>query len=591
MINCRGRAGRRLRGVVAAMALTAGALLAGAGTASAHVVLASTDPTRESVLPSRPARVTLSFGESVQLPAGGLRVFDPHGVQVEDGPADHPGGHANTVSIGLRPGAVPGSYTVAWRAISADTHPVSGAFTFSVGRPSVTPAATAAPPGGSFTVGVLHGLVRALAYAAFAALVGAAALLLWCWPAGATHSVPPRVAHGGLAMLVLATVGTLLLQSPYGAGTGLGDVLDPGSVATTLQLPLGAALVARLLLLAFGAVYLGQLLRRLPTAGPGTRAGLRLGGAGIAVGIAATWSAAGHAAVGPQPEIAFPVDVAHLVAMGVWLGGLLVLTIAPRAQSGRPDEEELADAVTRFSPIAFGCVLVLVATGTYQSWRQLGSWSELLGTDYGRVLLLKLTAVAAVLAVAALSRRAVHATRTQSATGVGATAHAALVPRPAMSVGAHRRIGRTVLMETAIALVVLVLTTILVNTEPGRMAHAAPAAAPQPPRQASMPYDTGGAGGAGTLDVRIAPRRTGPDTVDITVRDANGAPRDPLDLDTELTLPQRRLGPLRLAVSREGPGLYRADGHIPLPGAWQLALTVRTSDIDETTVRLPVTVD
>jgi methionine-rich copper-binding protein CopC len=89
-----------------------------------------------------PTQVSLTFGEPVQLPPGGLRVFDPDGVQVDDGHTSHPSGRGDVVQIGVRPEAEQGSYTVAWRVISTDTHPVSGAFTFSVGHPSATPAAT-----------------------------------------------------------------------------------------------------------------------------------------------------------------------------------------------------------------------------------------------------------------------------------------------------------------------------------------------------------------------------------------------------------------------------------------------------------------
>ncbi|HEX4246622.1 MAG TPA: copper resistance protein CopC [Pseudonocardia sp.] len=561
------------RRVAVGLLLTAAGLLAGAGTASAHAVLLSTDPARDTVLPARPAQVRLTFGESVQLPPNALRVFDPDGVEVDDGHPEHPGVGDSTVGIGLRPGTAQGSYTVAWRVISADTHPVSGAFTFSVGHPSATNAATEAPAGGSATVGVLYAIVRALAYGSFAALFGTVAFLLWCWPAGAAATLAPRIAATGWATLLLSSIATLLLQGPYGDGTGLADIVEPGAVATTLSLPLGGALIARLLLLTATAVYLGQLRHRLPSAGAAARRWLRIVGGTLALGTASTWSISGHAAVGLQPGIAFPADLAHLLAMATWLGGLGVLAAAlRRTPTGATEHRELAAAVTRFSPIALGCVGVLVATGTYQSWRQVGSWTALAGTDYGRILLLKIVAVAAVLAVALVSRRAVHRMRARDVPG----------PDP--------RLRRTVLAEAAIATVVIALTAILVNAEPGRTAQAAAEAAAQGPVQATLAYDTGGPGGQGTLDIRIDPARTGPNSIEVTVRGATGPARDVAELGVELSLPQRHLGPLALPVTHQGTGSYQAAGQIPFPGQWDLALTVRTSNIDETTVRVPLTV-
>jgi len=591
---------RWLRRVAVGALLTAAGLWVGAGVASAHAVLISTDPARDSVLPTLPTQISLTFGESVVLPPNALRVFDPDGVEVDDAQPTHPGGGGATVGIGVRPGAAQGSYTVAWRVVSADTHPVSGAFTFSVGHPSATSAASTAPVGGSAVVGVLYAVVRALAYAGFAVMVGAAALLLCCWPAGARRHTTPRVAATGWATLLLATVATLLLQGPYGDGTGLADVFEPGAVATTLQLPLGGALAARLLLLAATAVYLGQLTRRLPTAAPLARRVLAVAGAALGAGIAATWSVSGHAVVGPQPQIAFPADVAHLLAMAIWLGGLAALALALRRAPTDPDERgELAGAVTRFSPIAFSCVTALVGTGIYQSWRQLGTWSAFLDTDYGRLLGVKILAVGALLAVAALSHRAVHRMRQHAAdrppvpaTAVGSTHPVSTPdpPAPTDTLAPDPVLRRTVLIEALIAAAVLALTAILVNAEPGRTAEAAETAAAAGPVQVQLSFDTGGPNGTGTLDIRLDPARTGLNTLEVTVRTPNGTTRDIPELDAELTLPERHLGPLAVAVSQQGQGRYQGTGQIPLAGGWQLTLTVRTSDIDETTVRLPLTV-
>ena len=57
-----------------------------------------------------------------------MRVFDPDGIEVDDQRARLTSADGRTVGVGLLPGAARGTYTVAWRVISADTHPVSGAF-------------------------------------------------------------------------------------------------------------------------------------------------------------------------------------------------------------------------------------------------------------------------------------------------------------------------------------------------------------------------------------------------------------------------------------------------------------------------------
>ncbi|MGH3930333.1 MAG: hypothetical protein ACRDTF_10195, partial [Pseudonocardiaceae bacterium] len=73
-----------------------------------------------------------------------------------------------------------------------------------------------------------------------------------------------RLALGGWGGLLAATLATLLLQGPYGYGLGLGAALSSGMIASTLDLPLGAALAGRVLLLGVIVVYLGELVGRLP---------------------------------------------------------------------------------------------------------------------------------------------------------------------------------------------------------------------------------------------------------------------------------------------------------------------------------------
>jgi copper transport protein len=568
------------RRVFVTLLFAAAAMVAGAGRASAHAVLVAADPAPNSVLPTLPGQLRLTFAESVELPAHALRVFDPDGLEVDDGTPNHPGGSGATVGIGIRPSSKQGSYAVAWRVVSSDTHPVSGAFTFSVGHPSPT-AAAVAPSSGSAVVGMLYGITRTLAYGSYAALVGGGAFLLVCWPSGCRRSVGPGVVVAGWAALGVTTVATLLLQGPYGDGTALGHVFDAGAVATSLRLPLGSALVARLLLLVGTAVYLGQLMARLPSASTRIRRAFTAVGLVLAVGLAGTWSISGHAAVGPQPAVAVAVDLAHLLAMAVWLGGLAVLALALHRLPANPDERrEVTRAAGRFSRIAAGCVIVLVGTGAYQTWRQLGSPTAFLATDYGRVLLIKLGAVGALLAVAGASRHAVRLALSEPELATPGR-HAPL-----------RRLRRTALIETGIAALVLALTAILVNAEPGRTAQAAAseAAAAADAVSTRLLYDAGGPSGTGILAIHLAPARTGPTSLDITVHGPTGAPLDLAELVIELSQPERHFGPLRISLRREGPGQYHGSGQIPFAGTWQLAASVRTSDIDQVTVRMSVNI-
>ncbi|MFI0895235.1 copper resistance protein CopC [Streptomyces sp. NPDC020983] len=706
------RHGRRLtpRRAAAAVLATLGALVAillGTATpASAHAALLRTDPADGSVVQTAPQRVVLTFSEGVLLSADSLRVLDPQGANVAVGTPAHADGEDSgaTATVALRAGLGNGTYTVAWKAVSQDSHPVAGAFTFSVGAPSKTTvdlAAQAAVGGGA--AGTLYGVARYVAYGGFALLVGGCVFLSVCWPQGARLRPMKRLAAGGWVALVAATIALIMLRGPYANGTGLGDAFDLDVIRTQLETRPGAALVSRLLLLAAAAVFLAVLFgsfteREDPEERADLAWGLGIGGSVVAVGIAATWAMAEHASVGIQRKVAMPVDVVHLVSMAVWLGGLITLLTALGVPSAAATLERAA--VRRFSTVALTAITALVGTGTYQAWRQIGTWRAFTDTSYGRLLLIKIGLVCCLVATAWFSRRwtqslgeavpaaaasgragtagrvarqkargearrtprqAVVATAggpeaaagpegpqepgqgAQDGTDTAAGGAAGRADGPGDSSGAdtgrddavERAAGgdprraaqlrrqqavraaarerkvrdadparvalrRTVLIEAGIAVVLLTVTTILTGSQPGRAAEeqkrlakapAAPGAsapAATAPQQVSLsiPFDTGGAGGKGTASLTLAPPRAGRDAeVHMELTDPAGKPIKAPEVRLAFTLPAQHLGPLPAKVRAFTAGHWIATGvRLPLAGTWQLALTVRTSDIDEVTV-------
>jgi copper transport protein len=148
---------------------------------------------------------------------------------------------------------------------------------------------------------------------------------------------------------------------------------------------------------------------------------------------------------------------------------------------------------------------------------------------------------------------------------------------------ALRQLRRSTGLEVAIATGVLAITAMLVNAQPARSAYAAPLST-------TAAFDTGGPDGKGSVQVFISPARPGTDTVHLEAASLSGTPRAVAQLTASLSLPDRQLGPLPVTLTADGSGHYLGTATIPLPGAWKLAVTVRTDAIDETTVTIPVTI-
>ncbi|MYR88037.1 hypothetical protein GTY41_24705, partial [Streptomyces sp. SID685] len=383
-----------------------GALLAGAAPASAHAALTGSDPAQGVVVQQPPARVSLTFSEKVAMNGNSLRVLDPKGKPVQTGAPDNVRG--TTYSVRLKGGLGKGTYTVTYEVVSADSHPVAGAYTFSIGAPSRTVVSGSGPTVGGGVVGGLYQVGRYVSYAGYIVLVGGAAFVLLCWRRGAGVRALQRLVVGGWLALTAATLWLLLLRGSYTTTGKVADVFDLGLLGQVLETKPGAALVSRLLLLAAAALFIAVLFGTYQRREEGAEKrdltfGIGIGGLVVAAGLATSWAMSEHASVGLQPGIAMPVDVVHLLAVAAWLGGLTALLVALyRAPAGTPVE---AAAVRRFSRLAFGSVVALVATGVYQSWRQLGSWSAFTDTRYGQLLLAKIALVAVMVGLASVSRR------------------------------------------------------------------------------------------------------------------------------------------------------------------------------------------
>ncbi|MFE5485009.1 copper resistance CopC/CopD family protein [Streptomyces sp. NPDC056527] len=675
-----------------------GTLLAGAAPASAHAALTGSDPQDGAVVATAPKDVNLTFSEQVAMSTDSIRVLDPAGKRVDTGEIrDLCSGSIVKYGVGLRSGLPEGTYTVAWQTVSADSHPIAGAFTFSVGAPSQTSVALPDRQAGGGLVGTLYGIARYVSYGGFVVLVGGGAFVLACWPRGAGVRPVQRLVVRGWLTLAAATVVMLLLRNPYTGSGELADAFDLGGLKSVLETKTGAALISRLMLLGAAALFVAVLFgaytkRTDEKEKKDLTFGLAIGGSVVAAGIAGTWALAEHASTGLQPGIAMPVDILHLLAVAAWLGGLTALLVALYRA---PDIERAA--VERFSRVAFGSVVVLAATGIYQSWRQVGSWSALTGTSYGQLLLVKVGLVAVLVGIAWISRRWVQrlgapvkadadedaakeiteaeadaevdadeeteagegtetggagALGTAGATGetgavatagaagaagegsetggagavatagdVGDTSdgssevaaqeaavdpeRAAQLARQRAAVATARKkrdrdadpersgLRRSVLTETVVAVVLLAVTTVLTSTEPGRteeeagrsQAASGSTAVPERPVDIRLPFDTGGVDGKGTVRLSLDPGRTGANALHIYIDRPNGRPLDVPEIKVAFTLKEKNVGPLPVAPDRIQTGHWSASGvQIPMAGEWQIQVTVRTSDIDQTTI-------
>lgn len=536
------RTGRR---VVAALILAVVALFSlPSRPASAHAVLVGSSPAENEVVESTPAEIVLQFSEPVELLENSLVVLDASGAAIDAGPVDQSRG-SDTIVLHVE-AELDGSVVVSWRAVSIDSHVISGAYTFAVGaRTDVDPELI--PAGRSIDTAWPDrwlGLGRWATYLGVAGVVGGIGVLAWLAPTVLAERRTLRLLRSAALLGAAGTAAMLAAQSSLIAD----GPFDTGAWGEVIDLTSGRWWLARLV--AFGATLVG--LAVVP--GRATRAWFALAGF-AAVTLVPTTVAGGHALTGDHVAVALVSTTIHVAAMALWVGGLALLgmTIARR---------DLPAVFTRFSPLGLACAGVLVLTGVVNSWRQLGSTGDLFDTSFGRWLVIKLVVVVLVLGAAAFNRLSLRG----AADDVSVTA---------------LRLRRGVRLESIGMVVVLAATAGLSNATP-------PDSVPSTPQPVSVTATRDDA----RARIDVIPARTGGTTLNVMIYAVDTDLTAADEITVEASLPSEELGPITLEVDTVGPNQLTTDGaDFPAAGDWTVEITARFGEFDQTVFTAPVTID
>ncbi|HLQ31728.1 MAG TPA: copper resistance protein CopC [Chloroflexota bacterium] len=348
--------------------------------------VATNDPRCQTgvVLDQAPGSVRITFSEPVQLAGRGIRVLSPSGKPVQQGKALVEGEQA-TVHVQADG---QGTYIVDWQVLSADTHPARGRFAFSVGQPSALAGTGVSDVGQVAPLGLaLQTLARWLHFAGYALAFGTlgVALLTRSFAGGAQW----RLTNAGVVLLLLAEPLALVGQT---ASLGVDQALDGDALTDALASPFGRLLAFRLAAALLLWVASGSL-----QGGPDDVRPNRKLSVGIAVGLGATLAAIdglGQHAASFQPQgLGLAVHGLHLMAMAVWLGGVVLFAVERERRSG-------------IGKIVGVALAVVAVTGLAMALVHIRQPDDVIATVYGQVLAGKqvLLLAAAVLGWLALRR-------------------------------------------------------------------------------------------------------------------------------------------------------------------------------------------
>ena len=525
--------------VLAAVTLCLGVLIFGTSPASAHAILTRVSPEPDAVLEESPEEISLSFTETISIPAQGIRLFDPSGSEVS-GITAVARGSTMTAKVPLL--TTDGSYTVAWKAVSADGHAISGAYLFHLRVATLTQPVAGAESGVALWPSLLRVLGTVLSIGALALYLG-------------------RPRRRGFDLWAVASVGALLSL--------LSSVAAAGSVRSTgwsvsFSTSTGRLTVLALLLTICGLVLTlcTQGLARSrasdsdePTT-PSRNADRAL--AVLAVLTVATIALEGHAVAVNPVALSVTMTLGHVLAALCWGAGLVWLEARTRSASAT----ELQAVVVTRSPWAIGAVVILGITGLVLVLDRV-PLNELLSSWYGRLGLLKLLLLFVAVGLALSNRyRLTPKLLTQPASDQPVPVQPAAVSQ----------LRRSVRIEMLVLALALLLGATLAQVSPPQAGVGG---------TAGGSFSERAAFGAGQVELRVDPGLRGMNEVHVTALGSDGRLMPGVEeLELSLSLAVDNIGPLKPEMQTISEGHSVSYARFPFAGEWTVLVTARLSKFE-----------
>lgn len=460
-----------------------------------------------------------------------------------------------------------------------DGHTTSGTFSFGVGAVELT--AVSQDITVTAQLSPLSAAARWLTLTAIALLIGLFAFRLFVWnpiyrgeeleaEAEALDLAQARaglkIAMGGLGLLAIGLILILIDQSrAY-------DLFQSGNVRVWLGTRFGSMWLIRLLITVATGFILADLWVGLQKDGRKTLRGwewwfgLLLGG-----GLALTSSLVSHSAALARDALpATAIDPAHTLAAGIWVGGLVYLVLALWQARHRLAPESRTwlnlNLILNFSALAALSVGILTVSGGYLAWQHVGSWTSLVGTAYGRALLVKLGLALVTFAIAGVNLLY-----------ISPRLHAAYdEPDTAASAAVVNRFRRFASLEALLALLILLAAGILTDLQRGEDAPLVADAAGQ--------TVMGQTAADLNVELTIEPALVGQNRFDVYLTDAAGTPvTDASEISLRYTFLGQSIGAATAEAEAQGDGHYVADGsYISLISPWQVEVAIRRPGVFDT---------
>ncbi|MGG3466114.1 copper resistance protein CopC [Neobacillus pocheonensis] len=506
---------------------------------SAHAYIKKSTPTENEVFDQPPQKVTIQFDEAIQPDYHSLQVFDSKGKRVDQKNERIDPANPAIIEADLQGNLPNDTYSIQWRVVSGDGHPIEGVIPFQIGQEA---KGTAIAPGSKGYMPKLDLIIlRWLQYMSSAVYVGILFFYLFVLPKELGQEISVRNRFSKIIVysfitLCFSIILSLPLQATIESGLSWGKVFHINVLGNMLTNSVfGKTWITAIIMLLI--LWPSTFLLCYKPFKKTIWAWVSLA---LGIGMLRTKTFTSHAASSEKGLLPIAMDFVHLLSASIWIGSLIAMIALLTYRKN----QAYFETIRRFSKWGIAIVLILSATGLYGSLLYIPNWRSLVVTDYGRALLGKV-----ILLVIMVLFAGVNFIK-------GKRSH-------------EKGIQRSLWGEFSAGIIVLILSVILTNL-PTAMASPGPI------------NETNKVKGGNYITFAATPNVIGKNTFEVTLKDRNGQPIKKIEQVT-LTFKslEMKMGDDTVQLSRVKEGKYSFKGlNFNMSGRWNVRVHVLTKDLE-----------
>lgn len=511
---------------------------------SAHAYIKKSTPLENETVKKAPSEVTIKFDESIQPAFHSIQVFDSNGIRVDQKSGRIDPKQPSILKSELKKNLPNGSYRIKWKVVSSDGHPVEGVIPFQIGDEGEDSTSLHKETRGYIPKADLI-VLRWLQYISNACYVGLIFFYFLVMPKKIRElqSVDKKfrkLISASLTLLILSILLSLPLQATIESGIPWSEVFSFSLLENILtNTSYGHSWIiqmAIIITLALLTTFLGMAERTKRI----------ILWACFCLGIAVLWtkSLTSHAAAQSNQLLSIAMDFLHLFAASIWIGSLIGFVGLLSLRKNTDLKQDYLKMIKKFSKWGLILVLLLTFTGIYGSLLYIPNLSALFQTNYGRVLLCKVSLFVLMVLVASVN---FYKGKKGTAKGLGATLKG----------------------ELLIGLIILVLSVVLTNL-PTAMQSPGPFKETNTVNQGMQ------------VTLRATPNIIGVNLFEVTLKDKAGRPiKDIEQLQLTFTMLEMDMGKETISLTKTADGKYEVKGlHFSMAGKWNVHVHVLTKSLE-----------